>query len=71
VSSSPAFGTAGSSVSISSSGQNIVTGIPSCATGQGTNGVNLNYTLVVDTPASLVQGDTKSVTITYTLTDAS
>jgi len=71
VSSSPAFGNAGSAVSISNAGQNIVTGIPSCATGQGVNGVNLNYTLQVDTPASLVQGDTKSVTITYTLTDAS
>ena len=64
-------GTAGSQVTISSTGQDIVTAIPSCVTGQGANGASLTYTFSVDTPANLAVGDNHLVTVTYTLTDAS
>jgi hypothetical protein len=64
-------GTAGAAVTISNVGQNIVTAIPSCVTGQGANGASLTYTFQVDTPASLLVGDNHLVTVTYTLTDAS
>lgn len=49
--------------------QTIVTAIPSCVTGQAANGANLEYRLIVDTPASLLFGDNHLVTITFTLTD--
>lgn len=64
-------GTATSEITVSSSAANIVTGISSCATGSGSGGAKLKYTLSVDNPANLVAGDSESVTITLTLTDAS
>ncbi len=65
-------GTAGAQVTISNVGQNIVTAIPSCYTGiTATSGANLTYTLSVDTPGSLQQGQSTTVTVTYTLSDAS
>jgi hypothetical protein len=69
-------GTVGAAVSsgvdVSSTAQDIITGIKSCWTGTGaTAGANLTYSLVVDTPASLSVGDNKTDTITFTLTDAS
>ncbi len=57
---------------IGAGAQNLVTLIPSCYTGiTATSGANLTYTLSVDTPGSLVQGESTTVTVTYTLTDAS
>jgi hypothetical protein len=64
-------GTGTSQVTVSSTAQDIITGIRSCATGTGaTSGAQLTYTLSVDTVTSLVAAETKSATITLTLTDA-
>jgi hypothetical protein len=59
----------GSAVTVSGTGQNIVTAIPSCATGTGANGTTLTYTFVIDTVGSLVVGDSETVTITLTSKD--
>ena len=60
------------SLSATGSGQNLVTGIGSCYTGDGeTKGHNLTYSLELASEAdykNLVQGET-DVTIIYTLTD--
>ena len=64
-------GTAGAQVTLSNSGQNIITAIGSCATGTGANGAELTYTFSIDTVSSLNVGDSETVTITFTLTDAS
>jgi hypothetical protein len=64
-------GTAGGPVTIGAGALNIVTAIPSCVTGQGTNGAQLTYTLQVDTAANLLVADNHLVTVTFTLTDAS
>ena len=67
-------GTVGSATAqrtISAVAQTVVTGIGSCYTATGSTGANLTYTLSVDTPQGLVQGDNHTVTVTYTLTDAS
>jgi hypothetical protein len=58
-------------VTVSGSDQNIITGIGSCATGTGANGAQMEYRFVVDTVSSLVVGDSTSVRLVFTLTDAS
>jgi len=69
----PAGGNQGSSageIILSTTPQNIVTGIRSCATGRGpSNGARLTYTLVITDFESLVAGEEKTVTVTLTLTD--
>jgi len=69
----PAGGNQGSSVgeiTLSTTPQNIVTGIRSCATGRGSSdGAKLTYTLVITDVESLVAGEEKTVTVTLTLTD--
>ena len=64
-------GTAAPLVTIDATAQPLITGITSCATGTGANGAALTYTFNVDTIGSLVVGESQTVTITYTLTDAS
>ena len=64
-------GTGAAQVTLSNVAQNIVTGIGSCATGTGANGAVLTYTFSIDTVTALVVGDNKTVTVTFTLTDAS
>ena len=57
---------------ISGSAQTIVTGITRCATGtSATDGANLAYGLSVSDATSLVAGESRSATVTFTLTDAS
>jgi hypothetical protein len=63
-------GTSAGTITLSSTPQNIVTGIGSCATGRGsTQGARLTYTLVINDVESLVAGEEKTVTVTLTLTD--
>ena len=66
------LGTAGSQVTLSTTAQNIITGIGSCYTGNGaSNGHNLTYTLELgstDNYNQLVQANT-SITVTYTITE--
>ena len=58
-------------ITMSSTAQDVVTTIGSCATGtSGSNGAQLTYTLSVDTVTSLVASESKSATVTLTLTDA-
>ena len=64
-------GSAASAVTLSSTAKPIITGIGSCATGVGSNGAALTYTLSVDDFTALAAGESKKATITYTLTDAS
>jgi hypothetical protein len=64
-------GTTAGQITLSSTAQDIVTTIKSCATGTaGTNGAQLTYLLSVDAVTSLVAGESKSATVTLTLTDA-
>lgn len=57
---------------VSSTAQIVISGISTCATGTGvTDGANLTYTLSIDTYTSLVGGESKLATLTFTLTDAS
>jgi hypothetical protein len=59
-------------ITLSSTPQNIITAIGSCATGTaGTDGGQLTYTLGVDNVTLLDASDDQSVTVTLTLTDAS
>jgi hypothetical protein len=63
-------GTGGAAITMTSTAQNIVTAIGSCATGTtGTSGAQLTYTLSINSMTSLVAGDNHTVTITLTLTD--
>jgi hypothetical protein len=63
-------GTAGAAITISNVAQNLVTAIPSVATGRlGTDGAALTYSFNVLTPGSLVEGAGTTVTVTYTLTN--
>ena len=64
-------GTAGAQVTVGVGAQSIITGIGSCATGTGGSGAQITYTFSVDTVSSLDVADDQTVTITYTLTDAS
>ncbi len=61
------YGTAASTVTISSSAQSLITSIPSCFTTSAGVPV-LQYTLHVQTPGSLVAGAGSTATITYTMT---
>jgi hypothetical protein len=57
-------------ITMSDVAQPIITGIGSCATGRGTSsGANLTYTLEVDDVESLIAGESKTATVTFTLTD--
>lgn len=63
-------GTAAPAVTISNVAQNLVTAIPSVATGRtGSDGAALTYSFNVVTPASLVEGSGTTVTVTFTLTN--
>jgi hypothetical protein len=65
-------GTASAALTISNVAQNLVSLIPSVATGRlGTDGAALTYSFNVVTPASLVEGAGTTVTVTYTLTNDS
>jgi hypothetical protein len=64
-------GTAASQITVSATAQSIITNIGSCATGVGVNGAEITYTLSVDDFTQLAASESKTVTITYTLTDAS
>ncbi len=58
-------------ITLASTAKNIVTTIKSCATGNAAgNGARLAYVLSVDDATALVANDSKTVTITFTLTDA-
>jgi hypothetical protein len=64
-------GTSAGQITMSSTAQDVVTTIRSCATGTGgSSGAQLSYELSVDTATSLVAGESKSATVTLTLTDA-
>jgi len=57
---------------ISDSAENVITGIGSCATGTGaSNGSQLTYTLSVSDVTNLIASESKTATVTFTLTDAS
>jgi len=64
-------GTSAGQVTLSSeSASDIITGIGTCATGtSSTNGAKLTYTLTVDDISSLIAGEDKYRTVTFTLTD--
>lgn len=64
-------GTAGAQITLSSTAANIITGISSCATGINTNGAEITYTYNIDDISSLIVGASATVTVNYTLTDAS
>ena len=70
----PGGGKLGSSAGekvISSSAEDIITGVGSCATGSGAgNGAVLDYTLEVTDVGSLIAGDSEDVIVTFTITDA-
>jgi hypothetical protein len=62
-------GTSSGQITLSSSAQTIINGIAGCATGTGaTNGAKLTYTLSVTSPTGLVANESKTATITFTLT---
>jgi len=64
-------GTSAGQITISTTAQNLVTGIGGCATGTtGTSGAQLTYTLSIGTMTSLVANESKTATITLTLTDS-
>jgi len=64
-------GTSAGQITMSATAQDVITTIKSCATGTGgSNGAQLTYVLSVDTVTSLVAAESKSATITLTLTDA-
>ncbi len=66
----PNQGSSAGPITMTSTATNIVTGIGSCATGTGpTSGAQLAYVLSIDTMTALVAGDSRTVTITLTLTD--
>jgi hypothetical protein len=59
-------------ITMSATAQNVITAIPSCATGTGgTDGGQLTYTLQVDNVSQLDASDDQTVTVTLTLSDAS
>ncbi len=72
---STGFGDRGTAVvafSPSTTGQNVITGIGSCYTGDGANfGVNLEYELDMDNNnySDLIAGDQADITVTYTMAD--
>ena len=65
-------GTGAGEIVVSSSAQNIVTAISSCYTGTGgSDGAQLTYTLEVTDATALVASASETVTVTFTMTDAS
>jgi len=65
------YGTSAGQITVSTTAQNLVTGIGGCATGTGsTSGAQLVYTLSIGAMTSLVANESKSATITLTLTDS-
>jgi len=65
------MGATAGQITVSSTAQNIVTGIGGCATGTGsTNGAQMAYTLAVTTMTSLVASQSTTATITLTMTDS-
>ena len=63
-------GTSAGQKTLSSTAQSVVTGIASVATGTGaTSGAQLTYELSLDTMGSLVAAESKTVTVTLTLTE--
>ena len=64
-------GASAGQITLSSTAQDIVSTIKSCATGQGpTSGTQLTYQLSVDSLTALVASESKTATVTLTLTDA-
>lgn len=64
------LGTPLSNIYLSTTSQNIVTGIGAAYTGTGsTNGYNLTYSLEIDNYGQLRHNLSNTVTITYTITD--
>ena len=64
-------GASAGQITLASTAHNIVTTIKSCATGTAAgNGAKLAYVLSVDDVTALVASESKTVTITFTLTDA-
>jgi len=64
-------GSSAGQIILSTTAQNIVTSIGGCATGTGgADGAQLAYTLKINTMTSLVANESKSATITLTLTDS-
>jgi hypothetical protein len=63
------FGIATGDVAISGSPQTLIRGIPSCATGTGDGGVELQYRAVLDDPSRAFGGERRTVMITFTITD--
>ena len=61
-------GTPGTIAALSATDQNLITNIPSVATGNGTYGSPLTYTLSTSNWASLKADTSESVTVTMTLT---
>ena len=58
-------------VDLSGTAGDIITDIGSCATGQGTGGAQLTYTLTITDIGSLVVTSANSITVTLTLTESS
>ena len=65
-------GSTAGQITLTTTAQDAVTTIKSCATGTGANnGSQLGYVLEVTDMTALVAGESKSATVTLTLTDAS
>ena len=65
------MGSSAGTITVSSTAQNIVTGIGGCATGTGgTSGAQMAYTLAVTAMTSLVASQSTAATITLTMTDS-
>ena len=64
-------GSSAGQITLSSTAQDLITAIKSCATGNAAaNGAQLTYTLSVNTVTSLVASESKMATVTLTFTDA-
>jgi hypothetical protein len=64
-------GSSAGQIVVSTTAQNIVTGIGGCATGTGaTSGAQLAFTLFINAMTSLVAGQSTSATLTLTMTDS-
>ncbi|HEQ71325.1 MAG TPA: hypothetical protein ENN69_02455 [Spirochaetia bacterium] len=64
-------GASAGTVIVSPTAQNLITNIGGCATGVGVNGAALTYTLIIDDISQLSVNDDRTVTLSFTLTDAS
>jgi hypothetical protein len=60
-----------SEITLSSTAQNLITGIGGCHTGTGANGVTLTYRFNVLNLSQIQAGNNETVSVTFTLTDAS